>query len=201
MAALDMILKGAPSTVEVGGAPVPLNAGFRQNILAETIDRRDPSSRCDLLLCFYARGGELPREVAINGGEALAAAVAWHDAAWSLVDYGRKRPQRRPRDGERRPRPVFDWNADAAIVASDFLRVYGIDIADADLQMHWYRFMALFLPLLRMPDSLTAQAVTARSPLKGKRTKAEREQHSQQAAAWALPPTELELIEEARRAF
>lgn len=199
MDALDVILTGAPSTVEVGGTPVPVNAGFRANILAETIDRGDASARPRLLMCLFARGGELPAEVARSAGEALAEAVSWHDAAWSLAQYGRG--QRGGGGSGREPRPVFDWRADAAIVAADFRRFYGIDIMDPACQMHWYRFMALFLALTRTADALVSQAVSARSPLRGRRSKEERELKSAQASFWALPPTELELIEEAKRAF
>ena len=195
MSALGCILHGEPSAVAVGGSLVPVNAGFRANLLAETLDRKTATGRRDLLMCWYAHGGELPREAALEPYRALAAACSWHDAAWSLMGYGK------PSKGGASRRRLFDWEADAAIVACDFRRSYGIDLADPSTQMHWYRFMCLFSGLLRAEGTLCQRAVAARSPLRGKPSKAERDHHAALAAAWALPPTESELIEAARREF
>lgn len=195
MGALGCVTRGEPSAVEVGGSLVPVNHGFRANLVAETLDRRTTAGRRALLLCWFARGGELPREAAADPYLALAAACSWHDAAWGLMAYGAGGK------GAGRPRRVFDWEADMAAVECDFRRFYAVDLADPATQMHWYRFMALFSGLLRTDGSLCRQAVAARSPLRGKRSKAEREAHSALAAAWALPPTESELIEAARREF
>ncbi len=194
---LDVILHGAPSTVEVGGAPVHVRSGFRAGLLAETLDRRAADGRADLLRCLFAKGGELPREVSRRPGEALAAGLAWHDGAWGLVGYGN--PQGGGK-GSAKPRRVFDWSEDAGIVAADFSRFYGIDLADPSTQLHWYRFMALFLSLLRTPDSLAASAVSARSPMRGG-SKEARAEHSRMARAWALSPTDDELRRAAQARF
>lgn len=196
---LGVILHGAPSTVEVGGAPVHVRSGFRAGLLAETLDRGTAEGRTDLLRCLYAKGGELPREVSHRPAEALSAGLAWHDAAWGLVGYG-EMPGGANRPGRPAPRRVFDWSEDAGIVAADFSRFYGIDLADPATQLHWYRFMALFLSLLRTPDSLVAAAVSARSPLRGG-SKEARAEHSRLARAWALSPTDDELRKAAEARF
>lgn len=193
---LDAILTGAPSAVEVAGAPVAVNSGFRQNLLAETMDRRDRADAARLLQCWFGDGtGALRPGALAHPTEAMVAACEWHDAAWRLLPYGRPG---RSAGGRRR---VFDWAADAGILCADFQRLYGIDLLDPSLRMHWYRFMALTLSAMRTPGSLLATALSARSPLLGRASDAERAAHERQAAAWALPPTELELIEEARREF
>ena len=194
---LDAILSGAPSAVEVAGAPVAVNSGFRQNLLAETMDRRDRADAARLLQCWFGDGtGALRQGALARPAQALAAACEWHDAAWSLVSYGRP-----GRGGRAAGRRVFDWDADAGVLCADFQRLYGIDLLDPSLRMHWYRFMALALSAMRTPGSLLATALSARSPLLGRATDAERSAHERQAAAWALPPTDAELIEEARREF
>lgn len=194
---LDAILAGAPSAVEVGGAPVAVNSGFRQNLLAETMDRRDRADAARLLQCWFGDGtGRLRPGAVARPAEALAAACAWHDAAWALVSYGR--PGARGGGG---PRRVFDWDADSGILCADFQRLYGIDLLDPSLRMHWYRFMALALSAMRTPGSLVAAALEARSPLRGRASDAERAAHERRAAAWALPPTDAELAEIARREF
>ena len=193
---LGAILTGAPSAVEVAGAPVAVNAGFRQNLLAETMDRGDRAGAARLLQCWFGGGtGRLREGAAAHPVAALAAACGWHDAACSLVSYGR------PGRGGGAGRRVFDWEADAAVLCADFQRLYGIDLTDPTLRMHWYRFMALTLAAMRTPGSLVATALRARSPLAGRASEAERRAHERQAAAWALPPTDAELAEIARREF
>lgn len=194
---LDAILSGAPSAVEVAGAPIAVNSGFRQNLLAETMDRRDRADAARLLQCWFGDGtGALRQGALAHPAQALAAACEWHDAAWSLVSYGRP-----GRGGRVVGRRVFDWDADAGVLCADFQRLYGIDLLDPSLRMHWYRFMALALSAMRTPGSLLATALSARSPLLGRATDAERSAHERQAAAWALPPTDAELAEIARREF
>jgi len=81
------------------------------------------------------------------------------------------------------------------------MRVYSIDLTSKATQLHWYTFINLYLALLATPDTLTGQAVAARSPLEGDTTKEEERAHARRAQAWALPPTEDELREMALRNF
>lgn len=181
-----------PTSVELAGSPTPIHSGFRRHVELELLDRTDPSDIIVALgLCYGSRTPSgvtaLPAPVLDDPAGAADAAFSWHDAAYGLMDYGSA-----GRGGGGEPARIFDWEADAAIVASDFLATYGIDLTDQRTQLHWYRFMALFLPLCRS-GGLVSQAVHARSPLIGRTTKAERERHAELARAWALPPTESEL--------
>lgn len=193
---------GLPSSVEVAGAEVRVRCGFRKQIALESLDLESRGGMMGALwLCYGTTlpdgSRSLPDVVAEHAAEAAEAAVAWHNGAWSLMRYGSVGSGAA---GGATPRPVFDWGPDACIVASDFMRFYGIDLLDPSTQMHWYRFMAYFLPLTRA-GGLVAQAVAARSPAPGQASKAERERRRQLARAWALPPTELELRESALRKF
>ena len=145
---------------------------------------------------FFAQDGTLPDQVSRYPAEALQAASEWAAGAFDTISYGEqyKRAQYYRKKN-------FDWHYDAGIVAADFMRVYSIDLTSKSTQLHWYTFINLYLALLATPDTLTGQAVAARSPLEGDTTKEEERAHARRAQAWALPPTEDELREMALRNF
>lgn len=186
-----------PSSVAVGGADVAIATGWRENVEADSIDLDSTGGRLRALsLWFAGPDGSVPRAAADRAPEALSAAIAWHEGAMRCMPYGT------PGAGARRHqrRPVLDWSADAAIVTADFQRYYRIDLADPSTEMHWYRFCALLLGLMRYDGSLTGQAAYARSPHPGAKGP-ERKRLGRLAEAWALPPTDAELREMARARF
>ena len=189
-----------PSAVEIAGEEVPVRCGYRKQIEVDALRRDEGADLVAILgLCFGARSADgglsLPGVVSSNAVEAVDAALEWHDGAWDLMGYGS--------GGSADPGPrrsVFDWEADSAIVAADFMRFYGIDLLSPSTQMHWYRFMALFLPLT-VSGGAVSQAVSARSPSPAGSSKAERDRLRALARAWALPPTESELRAQAMGRF
>lgn len=186
-----------PSYVPVGGARVAVATGWRENVEADSIDLDSTGGRLRALsLWFAGPDGSVPAVVADHAPEALSAAIAWHEEAMRCMPYGA------PGTGARRHqrRPVLDWSADAAIVAADFQRYYRIDLSDPSAEMHWYRFCALLLGLMRYDGSLTGQAAYARSPHPGAKGP-ERKRLGRLAEVWALPPTDAELREMARARF
>lgn len=183
-------------TVRVGGEDVPIATGTAANVVADSADRSTAEGRLSMLLSWYGDGDSLPGPVAADPSGALAAGISWSRAAMGCMDYGTAAPgaARAPR----RQGPTFDWGADAAIIAADFLRFYRIDLWEDD--PHWYRFCALLLALVRTEGSLVGQAAYARSPHEGARGE-EKRRLRRLAEAWALPPTEPELAEMARARF
>lgn len=194
---LDSVIKGAPVTVDVAGVSVPIKSGFRTSLIYMTMDTENSAvANARTLNLFYAQKGVLPDQVSKHPVEALQAASEWVSKAYDTILYGEqyKRTQYYRKKN-------FDWQYDAGIVAADFMRVYSIDLTSKATQLHWYIFVNLYLALLATPDTLTGQAVAARSPLEGDTTKEEERAHARRAQAWALPPTEDELREMALRNF
>lgn len=194
---LDSVIKGAPVTVDVAGVSVPIKSGFRTSLIYMTMDTENSAiANARALNLFYAQNGALPDQVSKHPAEALQAASEWVSGAYDTILYGEqyKRTQYYRKKN-------FDWHYDAGIVAADFMRVYSIDLTSKATQLHWYTFINLYLALLATPDTLTGQAVAARSPLEGDTTKEEERAHARRAQAWALPPTEDELREMALRNF
>ena len=184
-------------TVAVAGQEVPISTGTRANIAADLADRETVEGRMAMLGAWFGGAdGTLPRAVSSHAADALEAAIAWSSGAMGCMPYGRPAIGRAPR--RRAEKSIIDWEADAAIIAADFLRFYRIDLWEQD--PHWYRFCALLLALVRTEGSLVGQAAYARSPHETK-GRAERERLGKLRGAWALPPTDAELREIARSRF
>ena len=194
---LDSVIKGAPVTVDVAGVSVPIKSGFRTSLIYMTMDTENSAvANARTLNLFYAQDGVLPDQVSKHPAEALQAASEWASKAYDTISYGEqyKRIQYYRKKN-------FDWHYDAGIVTADFMHMYSIDLTNKATQLHWYTFINLYLALLATPNTLTGQAVAARSPLEGDTTKEEERAHARRAQAWALPPTEDELREMALRNF
>lgn len=183
---------GLPCRVEVSGRPVPVLTGFRRGVRAASMDRADPDDRVVLMALLYGEPAAWPREVLRDKVGALEAGLRWLDGAWGACTYG---------EGGGSQRRVFDFDADAAIVAADFQRLYGIDLLDPSTRMHWWRFVALLAGAMRTEGSLVAQAIGARGPMPGGARGAERARLVRLRRAWELPPTHEEMRAAALREF
>ncbi len=194
---------GLPSEVVLNGVAVPIvGCGHREGIATESLDLRDPDDRMALLVLHFVPPesddpiADLPKEVLDDEPGAIKAVMDWHTGASDTVSYGK--PRKRPPGARRR---TFDWDQDAAIIASDFQRLYRIDLLDPSTSLHWYRFTALFLAASRVEGSLIGQAIGARgemrSGLKGEQLDRELERRN----AWSLRETEAEMVERLRREF
>lgn len=195
---MDWLTRYPPSTVDVCGEAVPIRTGWRRAVRSYVLmgtEARIPVGDCDKLLSsWFSRDGDVPRAVLGHPREALDAALSWRDCALvEAMPYG---------DGASHGATarVFDWEADSGIVVVDFRRLYGIDLMDPATQMHWWRF-ALLWRGAAATESLLASAISARSPLGGDADKWARRAHERLAGAWALPPTQSELVQRMREVW
>ena len=74
-------------------------------------------------------------------------------------------------------------------------RLYGIALPT--WQAHWWDFCALFAPLAATEGSLVGQAIAARQPTPAGTGREQRRALSRLRRAWALPPTDDELVRQA----
>ena len=142
----NILLERVLSAVPVGNGDVPLNTSHRTGIQAMRL-ADDPfvgdeeKARALLFLYFGRPDGR-------TGRLALPDAVAENpqlgvEAALAFFNLNEPRPPEvpgtRPAAGTR----VFDRDWDAARVAADFQREYGLDLTDRGLRLHWWRFWSL----------------------------------------------------------
>lgn len=190
---MGLLDEGLPSSVEVSGEAVGVRTGFRRGVRAASLDRGDPDDRVVLMALLYGEPSGWPRAVLRDQRGALEAGLGWLDGAWRACTYGGGRAA-----GRRR---TFDLGADAAIVAADFQRLYGVDLLDPATRMHWWRFVALLAGAMRTEGALTAQAVGARSPAPPGARGPEKARLARLREAWELPPTREEMRAAALREF
>lgn len=182
-----------PWAVEASGATLPIDGSWRANAALSLVPRDTEAGRAELMAGWF---GDAWRDLP-DPGAALAAACEWHDSAWSQLSYGAGRGGGRSEP----PRQLLDLGEDSLIVRADFLRLYRMDLSSDSLSgMGWHEFVGLLLALIRTQGSLVCAAVFARAYEGGARGAA-RKRAEALLEAWALPPSESELIEMARAAF
>lgn len=196
-----MLDEAYPCSVDVAGAEVPVRTGWRTGVRLMRLDMKEEGGRADALALLFGgvglkdgQEGPFRREVALRPTAALLAGVRWHRGGLEQMRYAGK-----PRKAERR---AFDIDQDAAAVVCDFQRLYGIDLTDTGLQMHWYRFCALLLGAMRTEGSLLCQATQARLRKPPPKASQEtREAVRAAAEAWRLAPTKSEELARLARAM
>lgn len=168
----NVLLYGAPSTVEVGGAPIRIKTDWRVWVRVQMLmddpevpDRLTGGLLVDAAYPRKATPGEAvpPYEAAmLRPREAVDAAI------WFMRMGMPKRPQTFEEHRVARLR-TWDWGWDSAPVIADFQRFYGIDLTNPALRMHWWRFWSLFCGLGDGSESVRTMAVRAadESKLKG----------------------------------
>lgn len=158
----NVLLYGAPSSVELGGAPVRLKTDWRVWIRVQMLvdDPEVPDSMTGGLVldAVYPRKRALSEEEAPYDA-ALRNPQAAMDAAVKFMRMGM--PDRPKTAAERRAARLraWDWGWDSAPVIADFQRFYGIDLTDPELRMHWWRFWSLFCGLGDGSESMRVMAV------------------------------------------
>lgn len=195
--ALNIIVRGMPSVIKVGGIPYEARTGFRVGIECERIlddpELRDNEAHA-MVIAQHFDGLTMPPP-----GQVLWAAVSEFHAASEFALFDALKASRMP-SSKGRGR-TFDWDYDAHLVIADFQREYGIDLTDPSLEMHWWRFMDLFRGL---SDASRTRGVMAergaKVPDKAPAEVRRSIETARQAAA--LPPrTEAEAIEQEKERY
>lgn len=144
-----------PREIEVGGASVPIDSGWRAGVrIMRALGSAEEDAACAEAALSIAFGSPLPAAVAANRPEALEALVGW-------IDFNEPAPPQTARQLRAAARRAWDWDYDAEAAVADFQRFYGIDLTDPATDMHWWRFWALFRGL--PPESASMGLMGVRS--------------------------------------
>ena len=158
----NVLLYGAPSGVELGGAVVRIKTDWRVWVRVQMLmdDPEVPERMAGGLLLDAA----YPRTL-MDGEETSpynAAVSHPEEAVQAAIDFMRMGRPKRPMTAEERreaERRAWDWGWDSSSVVADFQRFYGIDLTDPGLRMHWWRFWSLFCGLPEESESMRVMAV------------------------------------------
>ena len=158
----NVLLYGAPSDVEFGGAPVRIKTDWRVWIRVQMLmddpevpDRMVGGLLIDAVYPKSQRHGEAasPFDMAMEDPQGAVDAAVWFMRMGMPI-----RPQTAEERRVSRLR-AWDWGWDSAPVVADFQRFYGIDLTDPALSMHWWRFWSLFCGLGDGSESMRIMAV------------------------------------------
>lgn len=133
------VTDGLPRSVEVGGRRVPIETGFRRwiRIMQAADDPRPHNAVKVEAMLRLAYGHPYPPEVGADRQGAV-------DAALDFLHFNEPAPPPTERQRSKVRKRTWDWSYDAPYLIADFQREYGIDLTDMGLDMHWWRFWALF---------------------------------------------------------
>lgn len=122
---MDLMTKGLPDTVIIGGNPFSVNTDFRVWMrFCNSFEKWDKKKDLDISYLFR---GEIP---SIETEEDMKAVLKF---AYP--------PAVVPRNTKGNDGRILDYEIDADYLYSAFLGQYGIDLTDVDL--HWHKFRAL----------------------------------------------------------
>lgn len=190
----NILLTGAPSTVEVGGVSVPIDTSWRTGIyVLKTIDNPNLGEKESIdrvLRAYFMDENDLfPKIVVDNIGKALRAVQLF------LNFNEPKRPKIQGTSvGESKLRR-WDWDWDAQRLIADFDREYQINLVDPTLEMHWWEFWSRYLNL--SDTSATMRAISIRATEETKDMSADEKRRLRKQKAAVLLPARTE--EEAKR--
>ncbi len=160
-----ILLRAAPSTVEVDGAAVPINSDWRTGIrVMQAIDDPllDEHDTMRVVIALYygtwENGRFSIREGAKNAGAAVKSALDFF-----TLNEPKKPKGARGQHARARAR-LWDWDYDAPRVIADFQREYGIDLTEPSLELHWWRFWSLFRGLSDTSKSMQAIGIRETRP-------------------------------------
>lgn len=133
---MNIITDGLPDCVEIDGGTFYINTDFRVWVKIELLFSDDVPEGYRLPLALGLAFDVIPE----NKEEAAEALLAFYS--------GGKNTEKKPsgkKKKSRRNRRIYSFEYDSEYIYAAFLQAYGIDLAD--VQMHWFKFKALFAAL------------------------------------------------------
>lgn len=133
---MNIITDGLPDCVEIDGGTFYINTDFRVWVKIELLFSDDVPEGYRLPLALGLAFDVIPE----NKGEAAEALLAFYSGG----KITEKKPSGKKKKS-RRNRRIYSFEYDSEYIYAAFMQAYGIDLAD--VQMHWFKFKALFAAL------------------------------------------------------
>lgn len=143
----NILLHEPPQSVALGGGSVRIRTQYRVWIAVERLcddPALSPAERGERILQLAFDADQRTGEAVSPLMQALAAPGEALDAALLFFNFNEPRRPQTARQRKLAHIRSFDWDWDAYMVIADFQHLYGIDLTDPALRMHWWRFWSLF---------------------------------------------------------
>ena len=195
----NILLFEPPREVSFGGGSVRIRTEYRVCIAAQCLcdDPKVPQKSLGLRLLRLAfsddaREGEDTSPFAL----ALTHPQEALEAALLFFNFNEPRRPQTPRQRNLAQIRAFDWEWDACYVIADFQHLYGIDLTDPALRMHWWRFWSLFRGM--SDGSHTMEVIRTRTAEEDGLSSEERSALRERKQALMLPARTREEVERNR---
>jgi hypothetical protein len=179
---VNLLIDVLPESVVIGGKDVAINTDFRdclRVILAYEDDELTSQEKQIITL------SNLYPSVPLDLHEAMT------QAKWFL-DCGKDDEQT---DDRHHPR-VYSFSKDAEMIYAAFRQVHGIKL-DTEYQLHWWKFVALFMAVMANQDTAFGSLVTLRLRVKtGKATKEEQRAAREMGELFDVPEPDTRTLEQ-----
>jgi len=134
----NILIHKLPETVQINGETIEVNSSYRAGILLEQImndkELSDLEKISEALFLYYGPSG-MDGDIAAKIEQLL-----WFYSCGSAGTESKKET------GSRAQKRIYDFVHDADYIYAAFLSQYRIDL-QAEHDMHWWKFMALFRAL------------------------------------------------------
>lgn len=147
----NILIDPLPTTVEVAGRDISINADFRTAILFEQLmqskEQDNVKGRIAFELFFPSESLKAILSDAQATSDAIDAIVWFYSCSRQTRETVEQRTQyagRRSNFGIQRR--IYDFDVDAPLIYAAFLAQYGVDLQDVDF-LHWWKFSAMFSAL------------------------------------------------------
>ena len=133
---MNIITDGLPDCVEIDGGTYYINTDFRVWVKIELLFSDDVPEGYRLPLALGLAFDTIPE----NKEEAAEALLAFYSGGKNAEKKASGKKKK-----SRKNRRIYSFEYDSEYIYAAFLQAYGIDLAD--VEMHWFKFKALFAAL------------------------------------------------------
>ena len=188
---MNILVSELPTSVTVNGRDIPINTDFRQSLailLAFEDKELSGSEKSEIMLrglfpdlSQYAPHGDLQELTPRDWQDVLERANWFLNGGEEVKDDGTKKPT------------VFSFTKDANLIYAAFQQTHGTDLQSVD--MHWWRFLALFMDLGSETAFCQLTALRKRKKM-GKLSKEERAMVRETGELFEVPEMDTRTLEE-----
>lgn len=177
---MNIITDGLPDCVEIDGGTYYINTDFRVWVKIELLFSDDVPEGYRLPLALGLAFDTIPE----NKEEAAEALLAFYSGGKNTEKKASGKKKK-----SRKNRRIYSFEYDSEYIYAAFMQAYGIDLAD--VEMHWFKFKALFAAL---PDECLMSKIMGWRALEITKDmpEASRKRYAELKEAYRLPLSQTE---------
>lgn len=170
---INFLTENLPETVNIDGAEVPINTDFRISLQFEMLIQSDIPDKEKIVKALKLYYPKIPQNI--------------ETAVERIIEFysgNSEKNDSKSKSSGRKIQPVYSFKYDADYIYSAFLQAYNIDLTT--VEMHWYKFRALFKSLPEYCEIVKIMGYRA-MPITSDMSKKQQEHYRKLQKIYALP--------------